>query len=44
MRAYDIAKDGSLQNERIFVAKTDGVPDGLEVDEKGNVYVAAGRD
>jgi len=41
VRAYDIAKDGSLQNERIFVAKTNGVPNGIEVDEKGNVYVAA---
>ena len=41
VRAYDIAKDGSLQNERMFVAATEGVPDGIEVDEKGNVYVAA---
>jgi gluconolactonase len=41
VRAYDIAKDGTLQNERIFVPKTEGVPDGIEVDEKGNVYVAA---
>jgi gluconolactonase len=41
VRAYDIAKDGSLQNERMFVARTEGVPDGIDVDEKGNVYVAA---
>jgi len=41
IRAYDIAKDGSLQNERMFVAATEGVPDGIDVDEKGNVYVAA---
>jgi gluconolactonase len=41
VRAYDIAKDGALQNERIFVGKTEGVPDGIKVDEKGNVYVAA---
>jgi gluconolactonase len=41
VRAYDIAKDGSLQNERVFVSRTEGVPDGIDVDEKGNVYVAA---
>lgn len=41
VRAYDIAKDGSLQNERVYVARTEGVPAGIEVDEKGNVYVAA---
>ena len=41
VRAYDVSKDGILSNERTFVAKTDGVPSGLEVDEKGNVYVAA---
>jgi gluconolactonase len=41
VHAYDIAKDGSLQNERVFVARTEGVPDGVKVDDKGNVYVAA---
>lgn len=41
VRAYDIAKDGALGNERVFVARTKGVPNGIEVDEKGNVYVAA---
>jgi len=41
VRAYDIAKDGTLQNERMLVAKTEGVPDGIEVDDKGNIYVAA---
>jgi len=41
VRAYDIAKDGSLQNERIFLAAIEGVPDGIDVDDKGNVYVAA---
>jgi sugar lactone lactonase YvrE len=41
VRAYDITKEGTLQNERVFVAKTAGVPGGIKVDEKGNVYVAA---
>jgi gluconolactonase len=41
VRAYAVSKDGVLSNERIVIAKTDGVPDGLEVDEKGNLYVAA---
>ncbi|HYI95272.1 MAG TPA: SMP-30/gluconolactonase/LRE family protein [Bryobacteraceae bacterium] len=41
VRAYDVNKDGALSNERMFVPKTEGVPSGLEVDEKGNVYVAA---
>lgn len=41
VRAYDIGKDGALQNERVLIAKTDGVPDGVEVDAAGNLYVAA---
>ena len=30
-----------LQNERVFISNTGGVPGGIKVDEKGNVYVAA---
>ena len=41
VRAYDIGKDGELTNERIVVAKTEGVPDGVEVDAQGNLFVAA---
>ena len=41
VRAYDITKDGTLQNERTFIRNTVGVPGGIKVDEKGNVYVAA---
>jgi gluconolactonase len=41
VRAYDIGKDGSAGNERVFVSNIDGVPDGIKVDEKGNLYVAA---
>lgn len=41
VRAYDIGKDGALANERIFIPKTDGVPGGIELDSRGNVYLAA---
>jgi gluconolactonase len=41
VRAYDIGKDGGLENERVFIAKTGGVPDGVEVDAHGNVFLAA---
>jgi gluconolactonase len=41
VRAYDIGKDGELANERVLVAKTEGVPDGIEVDSQGNLFVAA---
>ncbi len=41
VRAYDITKDGTLQNERIFISNIVGVPGGVKVDDKGNVYVAA---
>jgi gluconolactonase len=43
IRVYDVAADGSLTNGRIFGdepgGKGDGVPDGIKVDEKGNLYV-----
>jgi gluconolactonase len=41
VRAYDLDKEGDASNERVFVARIDGVPDGMRVDEKGNLYVAA---
>ena len=40
---YDVAADGSLGNGRIFSeepgAKGDGVPDGIKVDQNGNLFV-----
>ncbi|MCK6548163.1 SMP-30/gluconolactonase/LRE family protein [Myxococcota bacterium] len=36
---FDVAADGSLSNERDFVA-TSATPDGLAIDEEGNVYAA----
>jgi len=41
LRAYDVAKDGSVVNGRILISGVDGPPDGIRVDEKGNLYVTA---
>ncbi|HYP08668.1 MAG TPA: SMP-30/gluconolactonase/LRE family protein [Bryobacteraceae bacterium] len=41
VRAYDVGKDGTLENERVVIEKTDGVPGGIEVDAQGNLFVAA---
>lgn len=38
--AFDVATDGTLSNERIFVTPMGQAPDGIAVDEDGNVYVA----
>ena len=43
IRVYDVAGDGTLRNGRIFGEepgeKHDGVPDGIKVDDKGNLFV-----
>lgn len=43
IRVYDVAGDGSLSNGRIFGeepgGKHEGVPDGIKVDENGNLFV-----
>jgi gluconolactonase len=41
VRAYDIEKDGTPANERILISGIEGIPDGIRVDEKGGIYVAA---
>ena len=41
VRAYDVDRAGAVSNERTLVSKIEGVPDGIRVDEKGNLYVAA---
>ena len=41
IRAFDVAADGSLSNERVFAnmfSAADGVPDGMKVDSEGRVY------
>jgi gluconolactonase len=43
IRVYDVSADGPLSNGRIFGAepggKNEGVPDGIKVDDKGNLFV-----
>jgi gluconolactonase len=43
IRVYDVARDGTLKNGRVFGEepgqKNDGVPDGMKVDKSGNVFV-----
>jgi gluconolactonase len=41
LRAYDLDRGGAASNERTFASGIEGVPRGLCVDEKNNVYVAA---
>jgi len=43
VRAYDLDKNGAASNERILVSNIEGIPDGIRVDEKGNLYVAAAK-
>jgi gluconolactonase len=41
---YDVAADGTVSNGRMFydlaAAKEQGIPDGMKVDSKGNVYAS----
>ena len=41
---YDVAKDGTVSRGRVFFdvtnEKASGVPDGMKIDSKGNVYAA----
>jgi gluconolactonase len=43
IRVYDVARDGTLSNGRVFGEEPggsdDGVPDGIKLDEKGNLFV-----
>lgn len=41
VRAYDLDGRGAASGERVFIAKTGGIPNGLRTDDKGNLYVAA---
>lgn len=41
VRAYDVDRNGATSNERVVISDVDGVPDGIKVDEKGNIYVTA---
>ncbi len=43
IRVYDVSANGTLSNGRIFGVepgeKNDGVPDGIKVDDRGNLFV-----
>ncbi|HEY2018077.1 MAG TPA: SMP-30/gluconolactonase/LRE family protein [Bryobacteraceae bacterium] len=41
VRAYDLDKNGEPSNERVLISGIAGIPGGMRVDEKGNLYVAA---
>ena len=43
VRAYDLDRNGAAANERVLIAKIEGIPDGIRLDEKGNLYVAANK-
>jgi gluconolactonase len=42
---YDVASDGTISNGRVFfdatAAKESGVPDGMKIDERGNIWATA---
>ena len=44
VRAYDLDSNGEASNERVLVPNIAGIPDGMKVDETGNLYVAAAQD
>jgi sugar lactone lactonase YvrE len=41
VRAYDVDRGGEVSHERVMISGVDGVPDGIRVDDKGNIYVTA---
>lgn len=41
VRVFDLDRQGRASGERVLIAGIEGVPDGLKVDERGNLYVAA---
>jgi len=43
VRSYDLDKSGAASNERVLVSGIEGVPDGICIDEKGDLYVAANQ-
>jgi len=43
IRAYDVDRRGRVTGERVLISGIAGPPDGITVDEKGNIYVTAGE-
>jgi sugar lactone lactonase YvrE len=43
VRAFDVAGDGTLSNDRLFAEmREEGRPDGMKLDREGRLYVCAG--
>jgi gluconolactonase len=42
VRAYDIDRNGDSSNERVLISGIKAIPLGVNTDDKGNLYVAAG--
>jgi gluconolactonase len=42
IRVYDVLKNGTLTNSRVFCVIDHGVPDGIRCDAKGRVFSSAG--
>jgi gluconolactonase len=40
LRAYDLDHNGDTSGERVLVARIEGIPGGLRLNEKGELYVA----
>jgi len=43
IRAFDLDRAGAASGERVVVDKIAGVPGGIRTDEKGNLWIAAGK-
>lgn len=43
VRAYDLDRNGDASGERVLVARVDGIPGGLRVSEKGELFVATAK-
>ncbi len=43
VRAYDLDKSGAASNERTLISGIDGVAEGICIDAKGDLYVAANQ-
>jgi gluconolactonase len=41
IRAFDLDKNGEASNDRVLVAKVEGIPTGIAVDAQGNLWVPA---
>jgi gluconolactonase len=41
IRAYDLDRDGTASNERVWISDLPGGPDGIRIDAKGDLFIAA---